>query len=417
MSPLAIDEMGIYLRKIARTPLLSRESELAVAEKVCRTPPRFPHAAPGQRLRLATGAHFGTPGQQPQIADRLRRRRARDRHRRAARSLHPPGGRHSGSRANAAEKPPRFAHHRRSDDIGREEDDGSTIALSPPPCGSQEAPATPIPGDLAEEAAGATGSHRRRDVRRSRTKSFGPAHRGKRRPRRRQARVELRRLSRRARGPPLAASKLRDIRNRACEYEAACHDFMLPNLRLVVSVAKQYSSSNEDLLDLVQEGNVGLMRAVEKVRAARGHRFSTLRVLVDSADDPPRPGAAAERLPHLLRHDAKARQDPACPRQLLAIARRRFRIRTTWLRRRHCRWRSRAADARAAAAGFVRRPAQQQGNAQAGGYGRRSAHARAPTTRSTNTALSTVWKTFWANWTSASGKCCRCATGCMGSKP
>src|SRR6516162_3506931 len=37
MSPLAIDEMGMYLRKIARTPLLSREGELAVAEKVCQT--------------------------------------------------------------------------------------------------------------------------------------------------------------------------------------------------------------------------------------------------------------------------------------------------------------------------------------------------------------------------------------------
>ncbi len=37
MSSFTIDEMGMYLRKIARTPLLSRECELAIAEKVCRT--------------------------------------------------------------------------------------------------------------------------------------------------------------------------------------------------------------------------------------------------------------------------------------------------------------------------------------------------------------------------------------------
>jgi len=57
--------------------------------------------------------------------------------------------------------------------------------------------------------------------------------------------------------------------------EEAHQRLIRSNLRLVVSMAKRYSGHGLSLLDLVQEGNIGLMRAVEKFDYARGFKFST----------------------------------------------------------------------------------------------------------------------------------------------
>ena len=75
--------------------------------------------------------------------------------------------------------------------------------------------------------------------------------------------------------PTTLRTKLKLIGKRYGEYEQAMRDLSGGNLRLVVSIAKKYRNRGLSFLDLIQEGNTGLMRAVDKYEYRRGYKFST----------------------------------------------------------------------------------------------------------------------------------------------
>ena len=75
--------------------------------------------------------------------------------------------------------------------------------------------------------------------------------------------------------PSTLRRRVQIMKKRFAEYEQAKRELSGGNLRLVVSIAKKYRNRGLSFLDLIQEGNTGLMRAVDKYEYRRGFKFST----------------------------------------------------------------------------------------------------------------------------------------------
>jgi DNA-directed RNA polymerase sigma subunit (sigma70/sigma32) len=75
--------------------------------------------------------------------------------------------------------------------------------------------------------------------------------------------------------PRLTPAERRTLRRAARQGDEAQRAFVQANLRLVVSIAKRYQASGVPLLDLIQEGNLGLIHAVDKFDWRKGFKFST----------------------------------------------------------------------------------------------------------------------------------------------
>lgn len=141
------------------------------------------------------------------------------------------------------------------------------------------------------------------------------------------ARLYLREISH---APLLKGEQELELAHQIAEGDVeATQKFVLANLRLVVSIAKKYVGRGLSLLDLIQEGNMGLMRAVHKFDPSRGFKFSTyatwwirqaiLRAISEHARTirlPAHIGEAMGKISHISQEISQREGRPATPEEI-----------------------------------------------------------------------------------------------------
>jgi RNA polymerase sigma factor (sigma-70 family) len=239
--PASLDPIRLYLRQASRSRLLGREEESALARRIdfarCERAAAVLSSPIGLRwiLGLPAAIHDGAIRLEDVLAERtddgetaideaiLRRRLLRQiaRIRGLVRS--------------------RGARRRENDRLGR-----ALLGL-----GIAQDRVETLAGEL-EQISAAMERHARGDA------------------------AERRRLERACGMSEVALRRLLDhVRDADCRFREASQALVEANLRLVVWVARRYVHLGLQFLDLIQEGNIGLMRAVGKFDWRRGHRFST----------------------------------------------------------------------------------------------------------------------------------------------
>ena len=275
MLPRTTDETGMYLRKIAGTPLLDREQEVATAEEVRRTRRAF-------LTRLLAGDY--SLRSVLATARKAAEHKLRIDHVVDIQGIDLAARQEAFDRLHAGVKVLQLALRRNRRDLrivaDRQQPAEKRKVARQSLLRRRRAAARRIQklkfqGDvLKRPLARLSRIAARMTDAAVQLKVLDPAPANA--ARRREARRELRRLVRLSgEGPHALPRRLAVIRRLGRAYEEAREAFLLPNLRLVVAIAKQHTTAHDELLDLIQEGNLGLMRAVNKFDPARGHRFST----------------------------------------------------------------------------------------------------------------------------------------------
>ena len=271
------DPIRMYLSQMANIPLLTRDEEIGLAKKIELTRKRFRRNmlrsfyALEATVKTLQRVHSGElPFDRTikvSLTERLTKEQVQARMPHNLPLLRPPDG--SPAAATSRSMISRNA---------TPEDEGRRPRSLPSPPGKDARPGRRA--EPAHPSRAAAHPSARRDCRSGWTSSSStcraprrPAPRPRRSPR---SASELRELMLNTlESPASLRRRIRLLRGQFQEFENVKRELSSGNLRLVVSIAKKYRNRGLSFLDLIQEGNTGLMRAVDKYEYRRGFKFST----------------------------------------------------------------------------------------------------------------------------------------------